>query len=125
MKTLKSSSNLSNLYVVSALTLVLSILVSFSFNYLMNEKTLSHYAVLELEDAISKTTIGKLQTTTNPTEIKKIIVDGRKQVEHWLSTRLEEYCSAPCVVFSRSDVLFGDVTDLNQMYEIEVLNRKK
>jgi hypothetical protein len=125
MKTLKSSSNLSNLYVVSALALVLSVLGSFSFNYLMNEQTKSHYAVLDLEDAIGKTTIKKLQATTNPAEVKKIISDGRNQVEHWLATRLEVHCSAPCVVFNRGDVLFGDVTDLNKMYEIEVLNRKK
>jgi hypothetical protein len=84
-----------------------------------------NYAVLDIDDAISKTTIRRLRDTTDPEETKKIMRGGRAQVEDWLMKRLEFYCAAPCVVFNRKDVVFGDVTDLNKMYEIEALGYKR
>ncbi|GAB6071495.1 hypothetical protein JCM30760_25930 [Thiomicrorhabdus hydrogeniphila] len=107
------------------LILVLSVPVSLAVFHFSQQEVKTHYAVLDIEDAISKTVVKKLQVNTDNNKVKSIVSGGRNQVENWLETRLEAHCAAPCVVFSKGDVLFGDVVDLNKQYELEILNGKK
>lgn len=121
---MKSVLNLTNIAASVAIALVVSAATSYAVINLSHEEKKSNYAVLDIEDAIGKTTINRLKSVTDESQAVKIVSDGRKQVEGWLSKRLSAHCSAPCVVFSRNDVVFGDVVDLNKQYELEMLNGK-
>lgn len=121
---MKNVSNSTLVILTIAVALVFGSAGGFFGTYLLNEESKHNYAILDIEEAISKTTIGDLQRTTNKEEVKQIMSNGRKQVEGWLANRLEFYCAAPCVVFNKDDVVFGDVANLNSLYEKEVLQKR-
>lgn len=108
-------------WVVTSLIFIMSVLViilvtSFTKS---DETREANFAVLDIEEAIGSTVTKRLASVSDKDEVKMIVSEGRKQVESWLSTRLEAHCAAPCVVFKRGDVVFGDVVDLNVQYERE------
>lgn len=120
--TFQEMSNKATALVFSSLVFaigVLSIVVIASF--LKEDVREATFAVLDIEEAIGKTVKQRLEAVTDKDEVKLIVTDGRKQVENWLSERLEFHCGAPCVVFKRGDVVYGDVVDLNAQYERETI----
>ncbi|WP_127471978.1 hypothetical protein [Thiomicrorhabdus aquaedulcis] len=117
---MKNTINPTNTILTIALALGFGIAGGFAYNALTKEDAPRHnYAVLDIEKAISFTTLKQLEVVTDQDEVKQIVAKGRMNIEDWLATRLEAHCAAPCVVFNRADIVFGDAVDLNKQYEIE------
>lgn len=93
-----------------------------SYEEFFKKKTGTNYAVLDIEGAISKTAIKELESARSSEHAKKIIRSSRIKVENWLKNNLEYHCAKPCVVFNKTDIVFGDLIDLNRLYEIELKN---
>lgn len=121
---MKNVTNSAQLAAVITLALVSGVGGSFAYNTYLEPESKPNYAILDIEQAITEVTLPKLQNTTDPQQVKLIMQQGRQQVEHWIGTRLETYCASPCVVFNKTDVVFGDVVNLNRKFKQEVFNRK-
>lgn len=100
----------------AVITLSLACILILANNFFSPSPQSTNFAVLDVEKMILDKTFGDIKTTVDPEAVRAILSNGRKDAENWLQNDLHKHCASPCVVLSRSDVVFGDVIDLNKAF---------
>ncbi|MBD3821242.1 MAG: hypothetical protein IE914_03115 [Thiotrichales bacterium] len=95
-------------------------LTAVAASYALNEKEpKTNFAVFDPQAAIASASITALKQTKSEEEAKRVVTEARIKVESWVQQSLNQHCPAPCVVFNKSDVVLGDLVDLNKRFETD------
>jgi hypothetical protein len=105
---------------IVAIVLGAMALTAVAASYALNEKEpKTNFAVFDPQAAIASVSIPALKQTKSAEEAKQVVTDARIKVEDWVKNRLGQHCPSPCVVFNKSDVVLGDLVDLNKRFEAD------
>lgn len=111
-----------HLRIVAVVSFTLAIISATASGYLfLTDKppVQTTYAVFDVETAIADVSKEQLRDTTNKSQAELIVKQSRQKVERWVVNQMGQYCPAPCVVFSKEEVVYGDVVNLNEKFLTE------
>ncbi|KDN94724.1 hypothetical protein [Hydrogenovibrio marinus] len=81
------------------------------------------FAVFDPKTMLSEISLPKLKRTQNQEQAKQVVAESRKVLASWIDHDMVKHCPAPCVVFTKKNVLLGDVVDLNHDFKADMFKK--